>query len=194
MWSKLVNTSVGIIAKEHYDLNRCQYHNWQHILDCYDYLERNSVPYDENLDYAVMHHDIVYDNLPNKEKRSVELMHKKYPNVVGAIDPILATEHHKIRGLNSTAYWMIRADLHQLADTTFAIKNYSKIMEESIWLYNIDVVCFARNNRVFMQSLKTIVYDNYAVDSDKFWLDVAKGIDLTIDMSTAVIKNSTHIQ
>lgn len=192
MWSKLLNVGVGIIAKDYYDLNRCQYHNWQHILDCYRYLEQNSVAYSEDLDYAVLHHDIVYDRWPNKEARSAGFVTTKYPDMSGAVDPIMATVDHNIQGRSEIARWMIRADLHQLADLKLAAANYVKIMNESTDLYDIDLQTFARNNQQFMQGLKKTVIKNYAVDNDQFWLDVLKGIDLTMQFSSAMLSASSQ--
>lgn len=191
MWSQLLNTGVGIIAKDYYDLNRCQYHNWQHILSCYDYLEKNSVPYNEDLDFAVLHHDIVYDQHPEKEARSAEFVKNKYPDVVGAIEPIMATVDHSIKDKNEISGWMIRADLHQLANPALVIENYVKIMKESLALYNIDVPTFAKNNIDFMSKLISRVMDNYVVDKDPFWLDVIVGIDLTMRLSSAMLSAST---
>jgi hypothetical protein len=192
MWSKLLNVGVGIIAKDYYDLNRCQYHNWQHILDCYQYLEQNSVAYSKDLDYAVLHHDIVYDQWPNKEARSAGFVTTKYPDVTGAIEPIMATVDHNIRGRSEIARWMIRADLHQLADLKLAAANYVKIMNESTDLYDIDLQTFARNNQQFMQGLKKTVINNYAEDNDQFWLDVLRGIDLTMQISSAMLSASSQ--
>lgn len=194
MWSQLINTPVSVAAKYQYDSNNCQYHNWQHILDCYSYLELNSVPYSQDLDYAVMHHDIVYDSLPEKEARSAEFVVKKYPNITaGAVEPIMATTNHSIRDTSEIARWMIRADLHQLADIKLAAANYVKIMNESIELYNVDTATFARNNLNFMRGLNTTIVKNYAIDNDQFWLDVLKGINLTMQFSSAVLTAGTDI-
>lgn len=187
MWSKLTNFGVGIVAKDYYDLNRCQYHNWQHILDCYRYLEQNSVPYSEELDFAVLHHDIVYDKWPNKEARSAGFVSTKYPDMSGAIDPIMATVDHRIRNKNDTCRWMIRADLHQLADTKLVLANYVKLMNESIMLYEISEYDFAKANLEFMKNLRDAAIDNYLVDTDRFWLDVMLGIDLTMQISSAML-------
>lgn len=190
MWSKLVDVGAGIIAQDYYDLNHCQYHNWQHILDCYDYLEKNNVPYSVELDYAVMHHDIVYDALPEKEKRSADWMLDHWPGMLGAVEPIMATVDHSIKDRSEIARWMIRADLHQLADPALTIRNYYKILNESVDLYGIDTVTFAKNNFTFMKSLQDTVLTNYNLDNDEFWLKVLQGIKLTVDISFAVIKHA----
>lgn len=183
MWSKLLNVGVGVIAREYYNLNGCQYHNWQHVLSCYNYLEKNSVPYSEELDFAVMHHDIVYDSQPEKEIRSANLMISMYPDMSGAVDPILATIDHNIKDKDFNSLWMIRADLHQLADSRQALENYVKIMNESISLYGVDLQQFAAANYAFMNKLKVTVENNNRIQPDQFWLDVTRGIDETIALS-----------
>ena len=190
MWSKLVDTNVGIIAKEQYDKNSCQYHNWQHILDCYSYLESQNVAYDQDLDYAVLHHDIVYDQWPNKEARSAGFLISEYPRRIGASEAIMATIDHSIKNRSEISRWMIRADLHQLADKKLAVNNYSKIMNESISIYKIDVITFAKNNLLFMQFLRKTILENYTLDVDDFWLKVLEGIELTIDISLSLIKHA----
>jgi hypothetical protein len=201
MWSKLVDYGVGIVAKDYYDANSCQYHNWQHILDCYSYLEKTKVPYVEALDWAVLFHDIVYDDQPNKEKRSADLFMQIVDQFANNLlnkdekwfvyDLILATATHKCdTGPNQDIInALIRADLHQLGNPKLSILNYSKILNESIKLYGIDAVTFARNNFTFMKTLEETVIKNYNIDYNKFWLDVLAGIRLTQDISSAVIKH-----
>jgi hypothetical protein len=196
MWSKLIGdtyrteTSVQIIAKEYYDLNGCAYHNWQHILDCYDYLEKNAVAYNEELDYAVMHHDIVYDDQPFKELRSAELMLELYPMRRTAAEIIMATVDHKI---TEDTTWqerqMIKADLHQLADPVQATRNYVKIMDESIDLYGITPLEFAENNAIFMMNMQNTIFTNMQVDTDQeFWTAVREGMEHTIIISQSMQK------
>lgn len=197
MWSKLIGTqnrtetSVQIVAKDYYDMNYCGYHNWGHILDCYDYLEENQIVYDEDLDWAVMHHDIVYDHKPEKEKRSAELMLNWYPNRVRAAEIIMSTVDHKI---STDTPWqeqeMIKADLHQLGDLVQSTRNYTKIMDESLHLYKITPLEFAKANSTFMMNLQSTVFNNYDVEGDTvYWDAVAKGVEHTISISQSLIKN-----
>jgi hypothetical protein len=197
MWSKLVGdtpgteTSVQIIAQEKYNMNGCDYHNWQHILDCYAYLEAEQIPYDADLDLAVMHHDIVYDDQPSKEMRSAKFLLTYYAKQrVDAAEIIMATEGHKI---TADSTWqqiaMIKADLHQLADPVQATRNYVKIMDETIHLYGITPREFAKNNEKFMVSLQVTVAHNYKIDDDAlFWTAVGKGIEQTIIISQGLQK------
>jgi hypothetical protein len=200
MWSKLIGdtfrtrTSVEIYAREYYGLNGglngCAYHNWLHILDCYDYLEKSAVAYDEDLDYAVMHHDIVYDNQPYKELRSAELMLEWYPKRKTAAEIIMATVDHKItEDMTWQEQMMIKADLHQLADPAQATRNYVKIMDESVGVYGITPLEFATGNATFMMQLQLTILANMQVDADHdFWDDVRQGIDHTIAISQSMKK------
>lgn len=183
MWSKLVNDNPGDLAKHMYDKNGCQYHNWQHILDCYDYLEKNSVPYNIHLDYAVLYHDIVYDKYPDKEERSANSLLFVYTHRKQSADIIMATKTHSIENQDELARWMIRADLHQLADPRKALENYVKLMNESCELYGIDLPKFAKANQDFMRNLWVTVNNNHRIDPDPFWLDVINGIQITLAIS-----------
>ena len=196
MWSKLIGdtlytqTGVEIIAKEMYDINNLAYHNWQHILSCYDYLEINNVPYDEDLDWAVMHHDIVYDKDPAKELRSAQWFEKMYPNRSGVFDIIMATVDHNVAGQSWQCVEMIKADLHQLATPALALSNYVKILNESKKLYGISDKLFAEANIKYMDSLGQRILDNVdAKDMAPFWLQVLRGIELTLDISVGLKKS-----
>jgi hypothetical protein len=198
MWSKLIGntprteTSVQIIAKEYYDLNGCDYHNWRHILDCYDYLEKNQVTYDEELDYAVMHHDIVYDDQSYKELRSAELLLKWYPGRSEAAEIIMSTADHNIASIamdDLLSIHMIKADLHQLADPAQATRNYVKIMDESIRLYGITPLEFAEKNVTFMMSYQRTMLANMQLDADQeFWTAVCEGMEHTLIISQSMQK------
>lgn len=183
MWSKLVNTRVGDLAKSLYDRNGCQYHNWQHILDCYSYLEHNLVPYNEDLDYAVMYHDIVYDEYPDKEERSANALLLAYPDKKRAAHIIMATRNHSIETQDQVAKWMIQADLHQLTSKQKVLENYVKLMNESLDLYGGDLRKFAKANQDFMRNLWITMNSNHKIDADPFWEEVMSGIQITLAIS-----------
>jgi predicted metal-dependent HD superfamily phosphohydrolase len=82
MWSKLVYTHAGRVAKAAYDCNDLPYHNWQHILDCYEYLHENQVTYSEALDGAVLFHDVVYKpSAEDNEEQSAQWFLDRFPEV-----------------------------------------------------------------------------------------------------------------
>lgn len=201
MWSKLIGTfkarnetSIQIIAKEMYDCNNVAYHNWGHIMDCYEYLEAAGVPYNEALDFAVMHHDIVYDDQPEKELRSAEWMLAMYPDQTEGYDIIMATADHSIIKRSLLCSHMIKADLHQLGDPLKALINYNKILLESQMLYGVSLLDYASANTNFMRGLRTTVFENVEIDSDrKFWVDVAIGINFTIHISQGLKSSLTRL-
>ena len=69
-WTRIAETELGAAAWDILDSSRCEYHNGWHVLAMYDYLDKTNEPYDECLDWAILFHDIVYDDQPQKEYRS----------------------------------------------------------------------------------------------------------------------------
>jgi hypothetical protein len=113
-----------------------------------------------------------------------------FPKRTRAAEIIMATVDHKI---TEDTPWqermMIKADLHQLADPAQATRNYVKIMDESIYLYKITPLEFAKNNAIFMMNMQNTVFANMQVDTDHdFWNNVRQGIDHTIAISQSMKK------
>lgn len=169
------------------------YHNLQHIAECYDFLDRMNVPYDKDLDCAVLFHDVIYDNEPLNEKRSADFVLERFPEQTKAAEIILATAHHKITSdMDEPTRWMIRADLHALASVHTVVINYGKIMAESMYLYDVSSKEFALKNLGFMSKLRETVANNSKIDSEEhiqFWKDVHRGINLTINLSNLICNN-----
>lgn len=204
-WSKILDTDLAIKACEIMDNNEargCTYHNGWHIREMYLYLEKTNEPYDECLDWAVLFHDIVYDNQPEKEYRSAVMfsdMKEKYSGCnLNILDEghvaalIMATEKHSITYPGHSA--IIRADLHALTDPLKTFHNYNLILKESMYLYKIDEVTFAENNIRFMggnplggddQGLYGRVEKNMETDPNhrEFYKEVKRGIVSTINLS-----------
>lgn len=200
MWSKLLETPVGYYAENVMRRNSCAYHSWGHVLAMFKYLEDNNYSYDIDLDAAILYHDSVYDDLPNKEARSCELFldyYKMFPDRFSGINKntvhalIMDTADHTIsKGLPEVNRAIIRADLHALADGESAFINYHKIMNESIHLYGIDRKTFAVNNIEFMEGLLDRCVNNMHNDIvyEDFWDSVILGIKETIAMSSAILR------
>ena len=77
-WSRitdhdLAKDAVGAI-KHYAESLGLSYHNYDHVLSMYDYLEKTNEPYDEALDWAILFHDIVYDKESEKELRSARML------------------------------------------------------------------------------------------------------------------------
>ena len=195
-WSRIQDTELAIKATEIIDSNEdhgCKYHNGWHIYTMYRYLEKTNEPYDECLDWAVLFHDIVYDDQPKKEYRSAVMfsdMKEKYSGCdLSLLDEghvaalIMSTENHYV----AYSSWspIIRADLHALTNPVQAFRNFNLILEESMSLYKIDEKTFADNNIKFMGDLYKRVEKNMETDPNhrEFYKEVKRGIVSTINLS-----------
>ena len=193
-WTRIIDTKLGREAWDILEETTCDYHNGWHVLKMYNYLAETNEPYDECLDWAVLFHDIVYDNQPEKELRSagkfVE-MSKQYSGAE-ALDffamtrvcgMIHATTDHfcHVKGVSA----IIRADLHALTSPLDTFYNFQSIMDESMNLYKIDEVTFADNNIKFMGGLYDRVQKNMETDPDhrEFYKQVMRGIVSTINLA-----------
>ena len=198
-WSRIQDTPLAFEARGRIELNElagCTYHNLEHVDSMYQYLADSDEPYDEALDWAVLFHDIVYDDQPEKELRSMKLFVKMVENFDGCTPDIwerskvtnliMYTRDHVVKHPSSSA--IIRADLHGLTNGLTSYQNFGKIMSESMKLYNIDMVTFAENSEKFMGALVWRVANNITTDHDHrdFYSHVCDGILYTISLSQFV--------
>ena len=199
-WSRIQDTQLASEARGRIELNElagCTYHNLEHVESMYQYLADTNEPYDEALDWAILFHDIVYDDQPEKELRSAKAfldMADQYPGCTPDIWErdrvyrlILHTEQHVVTSCERASA-IVRADLHGLTNQLTAFQNFGKIMLESMKLYNIDMVTFAENSEKFMTPLLYRVSNNTMTDPDHrgFYSDVCDGIAYTISLSQFV--------
>jgi predicted metal-dependent HD superfamily phosphohydrolase len=213
-WSRIQHTELAVAARKYiYEHTQkewatdhftviLRYHNLDHVASMYEYLEKSSEPYNEELDWAILFHDIVYDNKPDKELRSSQLfyeMSKKYRginfNTVSTLNvgmAISATIDHVIHEHSSPIERaIVRADLHGLADSVTTFYNFGKLMEEAVSLYGISQKEFAENSRKFMTGMMDRVRDNRLYDREysDFYSQVLQGIDSTIVIAQAMCQD-----
>lgn len=203
MWSRIQDTELALealIRINANEINGCDYHNYDHVESMYHYLEDTKVPYDEALDWAVLFHDIVYDDKPDKELRSAQLFIKMATKHRGCMlsqfdqfdvyNLILKTVDHKIdAGTRPSDSAIVRADLHALTDSGQVVRNFVKIMDESMSLYGCSAEDFAEKNILFMVGLlERMLLNVLMVDKEegRFYNDVADGIELTIRLANAL--------
>lgn len=191
-WSNLVSTDLGRNAKRLYDANDLDYHNWYHIVDCFDFLGKDIYPYDPNLDAAVLFHDCIYDNYPDKEERSKDRFlryiqsfpeYEEELDVEAVSDIIMATSHHRTSQCkNDLEREMIRADLNSLADPEKCIRNFVRVSKESRRLYKITPQEFAKGSIDFMSRMENIVLENrdHDVEYQDFWENVLQGVKTSV--------------
>jgi len=205
-WTRIADTELAKTAKSYIASNTLvdsidpdsgillHYHNWSHITAMYNYLDETNEPYDEALDWAVLFHDIVYDDKPDKEYRSADMFLKKtafysngcnltFEDRICVLNMIYATKNHICENSNQSA--IIRADLHALTNPVQTFHNFTLIMKESIALYGIDELTFAENNIRFMRDLYGRIEKNMETDPDhrEFYKQVMRGIVSTINLS-----------
>lgn len=200
-WSRIGRTELAgeVYASEiTSDPRRC-YHNLRHIDSMYDYLQETGVPYDVNLDWAVLFHDIVYDEKPSKEKRSAQAFYdmiETYRGFEGNLNDalevgvlIMSTITHELHTFSTRSQKaIIRADLHELADPVKATRNFVNIMDESMSLYGVSQEEFAQSNATFMVAMRDRIRTNkhYDAENAEFYEQVLGGIELTIRLARAV--------
>jgi predicted metal-dependent HD superfamily phosphohydrolase len=161
----------------------------------YQYLADTNEPYDEALDWAVLFHDIVYDDQPEKELRSAK-MFVEMSGKFGGFDLrpaeqarvyslIMRTVDHAVILEVKGSSAIVRADLHGLTNKLTTYQNFGKIMSESMKLYDIDTVTFAENSEKFMRGLLSRVSANVIIDPDyaDFYSSACDGIAYTISLS-----------
>lgn len=197
-WSRITDTELAreawdILYDRNYSDCKLAYHNAGHVMTMYRYLEKTNEPYNECLDWAVLFHDIVYDDKPQKEYRSALKFSEMKAVYKGCdLNPIdeaqvaeliMATEKHYVTYPKYSA--IIRADLHALTDPVMTFYNFKSILKESMYLYEIDERTFADNNIKFMGDLYKRVEMNMDLDSThrEFYKDVKRGIVSTINLS-----------
>lgn len=201
-WSRIQETALAFHAHIKIVNNGCAYHNLEHVQSMYQYLDDTSEPYDEALDWAVLFHDIVYDDKPEKEFRSAKTFVDMVTRYGGCtLRPseqarvyslIMRTVDHVVHPdvLHSSA--IIRADLHGLTNQLTAFQNFGKIMEESMELYGFDMLDFAVNSERFMTALLHRVSGNISIDPNHsdFYRQVGEGILYTVKLSRFIQENS----
>lgn len=201
MWSKLIHTHAGRVAKAAYDHNGLPYHNWQHILDCYEYIRKNQVPYSEALDGAILFHDVVYKpGAEDNEEESAKWLLDRFPEVGckhTIADMIRSTKTHKLDEIFSTRCdvisdydWLYRADLHAFTIPVKMYENYGKIMVEYLGYGGTpdDIYNFAVGNKKFLTELAKTCKKNNEMSNGYFWNVVHEGILETIVISSAIIE------
>lgn len=194
-WTRVKNTDLFETA--HYEIiknsinRKLSYHNMNHVRSMYQHLADTNEPYDEALDWAVIFHDIVYDEKPMKELRSglrfIELAEQKGCSMPVedrhlVVQLILNTEKH-----DNIKCPLVRADLHQLGDSVQTFKNFNAIMAESMALYEVDEHQFAANSELYMRSLQNRLYS--ACDGkfvNAVWTNIIDGVGATIALAKIV--------
>jgi hypothetical protein len=184
-WSRILDGELGRSAKTAYEAEpaRC-YHNWAHILRIYWHAEHTfAVPYDPDLDLAILTHDVVYDAQPDKEERSVQwLSAHTDADVTAANAHIRKTITHAPSSDNR----MILLDLADFRYPECAAPNLDRIAAESIALYDVTMPQFLSANIAVMAGLDDRIrsgLDCASVTDQYAFQMVLDGIDRSIALA-----------
>lgn len=194
-WTRVKDTDLFETAQYEIIKNSVErklaYHNIDHVRSMYNFLESIQEPYDEVLDWAVLFHDIVYDEKPMKELRSgmrfLELANQEGCSLPKedwhkVVQLVLNTEKHE-----DISCPLVLADLHQLTDSVQTFKNFNAIMSESMALYSINETEFAASSQQYMRALQQRLSNAF---NGKFinglWTEVMNGISRTIVLAKIV--------
>lgn len=194
VWSKINEVDdLSVEAINLMEFNECQYHNVNHIAEMYQYLHDTDEPYNKALDWAILYHDVIYDQFPDKEERSAKyfaecangFMVSEFITEIEEL--IMATKFHLVE----KSHWspIVRADLHALADSEKAIENFELLKREALKLYNCSEKEWSINTIAFMQSLSERVKKNaekYDTSYHDFYMKVYEGCVKTIEMAKKI--------
>ena len=155
-WSQLQNTSIWRAAEATYKADpRRRYHTWDHVHRLYHHAERTlNLPYDRDLDLAIVAHDVIYDEHPKKELRSAEWL--KAMMGIGferAYDIVMQTCDHTL--IKDGDNRIVLLDLADLSIPERVIWNRDRVMEEFMALYGIDETAFNAGNVSFFAEFLT---------------------------------------
>lgn len=196
-WSKLLDSDLGDYVMSRMDSNpSLKYHNGDHVRRLYEIAKKWRIPYDINLDAAILFHDAVYDNQPDKELRSAELVKEtavSMPEWFEDIDVsetnkmILTTAGHKV--IPEVSPLMLKLDLAELGDDNRREENFWNILQESRNLYDIDTPTAAQGTLTFMRPFLVTMYENRSsdVDDTDYWNEIIRGVEETLTMATTIV-------
>lgn len=165
------------------------YHNMNHIRQIYKHAALTfELPYDKSLDLAILAHDVIYDNMPNKELRSAEWLFDRIGDVQ-ADKHILKTIDHAPTADNR----MIILDLADFMDQLQTERNYEAILDESLALYGCTRVEFFEAN---ITALDRILRNMIKLQSDpaaggreiRAAAEISYGIEWTIMRSENLLE------
>jgi predicted metal-dependent HD superfamily phosphohydrolase len=137
-WTRLEDTPIWHECKRLYCLDRKRsYHNFEHIRAMYDDAYTLGYKYDPWLDHAILAHDLVYDDKPNKEIRSVQdyatifedTYKRSLPSEV--YNHVFKTVDHEFSSDNR----MVILDLWGFSDAERCSRNFYSIVRENTNMY-----------------------------------------------------------
>jgi predicted metal-dependent HD superfamily phosphohydrolase len=208
-WSELVDSNMGKYVRAQMSNSKLHYHNFNHIERMYAQALAWELPYDAALDAAILWHDAVYDDKPNKEARSARLMEcvaAESPELFGGInlnlvsELIMTTAGHGI--CTHVHNLLLKLDLAELGDRDLCRKNFWDLNKESQELYGITSAEAAQGTLDFMSKFHNTVRENllqdgtgasFENDGVMYWCGVLDGVMQTITIARAIVDYDARI-
>lgn len=192
MWSRLEDTELWDLARSAYETPDGRlYHVFDHPLRLYELAETLNMPYNEDLDLAILLHDVIYNGKPDDVRKSADFLLKHRPDAVKAADLIMSTETHEPCADNR----LIILDLYDISDPTLRNKNRELIADELSNLKGTSRDAFYAGNNEFMSDLRNRIIEgvgstNVSRDDIEHFSVIVKGIRDGIEEVRALMSSS----
>lgn len=209
-WSRLIDTEMGEFVLDYMDSNSAlKYHNSEHIRRLYAWAQEWGLEYDPVLDAAILWHDSIYDDQPDKEIRSAVFMAQKMIenphwltdtglpgyNIGEVQDLIRTTIDHRVSNIHSSL--LIKLDLADLTLSDVSRDNFWKLIQEGQKLYGVTAPQAAQNTITFLSNFLTTInancldqtfHNEFPGDGEMFWNDVENNVKQSISMAKTIIE------
>lgn len=171
-WSRIIDTPLGRAARARYARETYRtYHPFAHVERLYHHVEHTlHLPYDPDLDEAILVHDVIYDRYGLNELRSVQwhqMMIRPadhHPAIVGQVDLFHPVAQHVMRTVdhipNSTDNRIILADLLDFADIELTRRNSYLLKQEGMLMHGCSAEEWAQSTVTYLTGLLARIRDN----------------------------------
>jgi hypothetical protein len=180
-WTKLYGTRIWKECEYYYNSSNRKYHNLQHIRDMYKYAEELGFRYDEDLDHAILAHDLIFDSLPHKEVRSIQEYAYLYSDIYGTAlnsavyDHVLKTVDHKFARDSR----MVILDMWGVTKPHIRERNFDDILYENECLYGENN---AEASIAYMKNMYNNMRNTSMYLDGKYSVPIMEGIVSTIGL------------
>lgn len=162
MWSRLQGTPIWAKAEAAYAApDGRHYHNMGHVLRLYEVAEQAGVRYDRALDLAILAHDAVYDDKPEKERRSADWLlenadAEEHLGVLAAAERLVMSTADHAPGADNR---LVLLDLHDLGDRVVSLENRELVAAEFGALMGVGREDFLPGNARYMLGMAARIED-----------------------------------
>lgn len=180
-WTRIDDTAIWKHALAAYARPEGRhYHGFSHVERLYEIAAEKRLPYDLALDLAILTHDVIYDDKPEKERRSADWLLDFAPVAdsetwAKAEALVMSTADHQPGGDDRLAL----LDLHDFVDFERSLRSRELLVDEFAELAGLDRETFLAGNIAFLNGLAGRIEDSLGEarpeDRDE-WSAIATGI------------------